>query len=132
MTDTLAMPSLSAALDPKALDELVMIYAQAADGIGCERGSFLYDEIARGLTMVLLKLAGWRMIDTAPRDGRYVLIAARDIYSNNDPGGPKWKPVLSWWCNEGTTRSKALSNRWAGIGTHWNAEFWMPIPDMPQ
>jgi hypothetical protein len=39
-------------ITPKQMDVLILAYAKAADGIGCERGSCLYDEIARGLTAV--------------------------------------------------------------------------------
>jgi hypothetical protein len=44
------------------LDSLIMAYAKAVAGIGCDRGSDFYDEIARGLTAILPKL--WRPAET--------------------------------------------------------------------
>ena len=112
------------ALDPKLFDELVMTYAKAADGIGCERGSFLYEEISRGLTMVLIQLAGWRTMDSAPRDGEPFL-----AYIGEPPHGDMMTVF------DDDPSKDAVNHCWHridGMAYHVDApRYWAPLPPPP-
>jgi hypothetical protein len=106
------------------IDNLVMTYAKAADVIGCERGSHLYDEITRGLEAVFMRMQLWSPIETAPKD-RFILV----------------------WCPEDNSRwlAKWQGERWYGVDesgltregmgpedvTGWKVEAWMEIPPAP-
>jgi hypothetical protein len=74
----------------------------------------------------------WRPIESAPKDGSYVLLLVQDIYGGRDKGGPRRKPVLSYWEDEsGTPSAFRRLPHWVGVGTHWNPTHWRPILEFP-
>ena len=70
---------------------------------------------------------GWRTMESAPRDGTRVLLAGKDIYGANDPGGPRWRIDFGWYEPKGGT----LREGWVGLGTHYPPTHWMPYPKPP-
>lgn len=64
----------------------------------------------------------WQLIKTAPKDGRFVWLLMRDIYSDEDAGGTKWRTAKAWW----------EDGRWhSGQSSHWKAVYWRPDPVEP-
>ena len=82
-------------------------------------------------------MAEWQDIETAPKDGRPVLVALRDFAdgwivgeayfnaddSGADPGGQKW-----WWANQGCSDYYATS---IDEGNH-PPTHWQPLPAPPE
>lgn len=69
----------------------------------------------------------WRKdVENAHKDGRYVLFIVEDIYGKGDAGGPRRKPVLTYFENE---IMSPFYRRWADIGTHWKPVLWLDLGD---
>ena len=66
-------------------------------------------------------MSEWRPIDTAPKDGTFVLLSGRDL--------PVWQG--SW---VGTSGRYAINGwtRFNSLDINWNPTHWMPLPAAPQ
>lgn len=74
----------------------------------------------------------WQPIETAPKNGAYILLLVQDIYGAKDEGGARRKPVLSYWDNQqDVAPAFKRPAYWGGVGTHWRPTHWLQIPDAP-
>jgi len=69
-----------------------------------------------------IRATQWQPIETAPKDGSFVWLLMRDIYSDKDPGGTQWKTAKAWF--EG-------GRWWGGQSSHWEPVYWKPDETIP-
>jgi len=72
----------------------------------------------------------WQPIETAPKDGTVLILAAHDIHGHSDPGGPRRIVRSAYWddylCSgRGEWSASAFT-------THYPPTHWMPLPDPPE
>jgi len=96
------------------------------DAVGSKGGSpnvdfdFAVDVLSRKLVEVLDRQR-WIPIETAPKDGREILLAR---VGQNEVG----KDLGIWWCCSGF-----WSDKWTdGIDSLANPTHWMPLPQPPE
>lgn len=65
---------------------------------------------------------GWRPIETAPRDGTYILIGWFEFEGQNSMEVAFWHGTLGAWCQT----SKAFTS-----DPNWQPTHWMPLPSPP-
>lgn len=69
----------------------------------------------------------WRAIETAPKDGSFILVAANN-FGKSVVGEAYWRdePSAWWWANTdpGGPHDEA-------IYMSWNVTHWMPLPVAP-
>ena len=68
-------------------------------------------------------MAEWQPIETAPKDGRSLLLYSP---SYNGPAGPIW---VGNWVNDDVEH--AFECMWGVFGVDYPATHWMPLPDPP-
>ncbi len=76
-------------------------------------------------------MSAWQPIETAPRDGSFILVAALL------PTGNVWRVVAMRWRNITKRRHGQWfrTQRWVGGGLHVSDEQfkgWMPLPEPPR
>jgi hypothetical protein len=78
----------------------------------------------------------WQPIETAPRDGVWVLLAGGNC--DGDEGDDDGRPVVAQWTNYMNGRTDTKYERWhfawydgGYYGAYDNPTHWMPLPAAP-
>ena len=80
--------------------------------------------------------ADWRPIETAPKDGSWVLLCGGKC--QGDEGDYDWRPVVAQWTDYLNGRLGQKYERWqfawydgGYYGTYEGPTHWLPLPDGP-
>lgn len=82
-------------------------------------------------------LGAWQPIETAPRDGTWVMLAGGAC--DEDEGGSDGRPVVAQWTNYLNGRTAPNYGRWqfawydgGYYGAYNEPTHWMPLPAPPE
>lgn len=95
-------------------DQMIDAFVRASDtmGYGAEKGSFLWEQTENGLRAALLHV--WQPIETAPKDGKDILIATQ------------YGVRVGFWDHAREGVWSIWPGRAKATATHW-----MPLPAPP-
>ena len=95
-----------------------------------------YPAILDAMNALRAPLPIWQPIDTAPKDGTWVLLAGGTCVV--DEGRPAKRPVTAQWSGFVNSRTGNRSGRWqfawydsGYYGTYSDPTHWMPLPPLP-
>lgn len=79
-------------------------------------------------------MSGWRTIESAPKDGSWILLTGGEIYYGWDPpdeDDDKPPMVVAQWVKDGEGWQFAWYDS-GYYGEYENPTHWAPLPDLPR
>jgi hypothetical protein len=73
-------------------------------------------------------MSQWTPIETAPKDGTKIDIAAKLWMSRTDTFAVSRFPSCHWWKGDSMCNRSAA---WQGVDDGWRPTHWMPVPELP-
>lgn len=107
----------------EALHEIVWAARRMADKLWLDDDHYLVEAIAA--YDAAEKDDGWRPIETAPRDGTYILLCFQPPFTDTHSPGVSvgcWADSGKWW----------LTSIWAATTPHKQPTHWRPLPPPPR
>lgn len=95
------------------------------------------NERLRAALLACARNGAWQPIETAPKDGSWLLLAGGDCH--DDEGDKDGRPVTAQWTNYLNGRIAPNCGRWqfawydgGFYGVYYAPTHWMPLPAPPQ
>jgi hypothetical protein len=79
------------------------------------------NRVMPAIEAVLRMFCEWQPIESAPKD-KQVLLAGRDMYGSDDPGGAQWRMATGHWDEDFRP-----GGCWIGLGSHFPPTHWKPL-----